>query len=654
MKIARIVITFFILSLCIFLPVTAQNQEKPQFYKYTVNSAEGFYSICKKFDVTQEEIIQYNPEARNGLKSGQELLIPIKGMNNTDGVQQNHIFKHKDQTFNHTIAPGETLYSISKMYNVSTQDIIKLNPESNKGIKAGAVLRIPQSSGITTSDKNDAYIYHTISPKETLFSLARQYSTSVENILKSNPGLSPANFSIGKVIRLIPGAQPTETIITKEKQTTEYQIYKVKKKETLYSIAQKFKVKVSDIVEINPGIGKISQGDELKIPVAEKKLSKEEIAIEETNVINQIYSKLNNSSQKGEINVALLLPFMLNEENTSTKSALFLEYYQGFLLAVDSLKQQGANINIYTYDTQNSPYIVNKILSTPELKNIDMIIGPVNDSSLKNAAEFAQKNNINLVNSFSLKNEDINHNPWVFQTNIPHSYLYAETINEFINRFGRKKIVFVYTDNDDKTEFTNMLKDELKRQSISYSEIPATIDLEKEIGKHYSETDDIVVVPSCGSRSTLGKVIVPLNKARENHPDMRITLFGYPEWQTYTKDYLDSYYHLNTYIFTRFYALPTDNNVKSLNRAFHYWYNKEMINANPKYGLLGFDTGMYFLTALYRYGKNFGNSLQDIQSQSLQTDFNFQRLNNWSGFINKNLYFVRFTSAYTIEKITIK
>ena len=58
-----------------------------------------------------------------------------------------------------------------------------------------------------------------------------------------------------------------------------------------------------------------------------------------------------------------------------------------------------------------------------------------------------------------------------------------------------------------------------------------------------------------------------------------------------------------------------------------------MINANPKYGLLGFDTGMYFLSVLKQYGKNFESHPDQVESSSIQTDFKFQRINNWSGFI---------------------
>lgn len=646
---------FFILILGFaYLSVAkAQNYNNPpEFYKYTVNSAEGFYSVCKKFNVTKEEIIKYNPNAKDGLKSGQELLIPIKGVNFPKTNMGESEFKH-------TISTGETLYSIARMYNVSPQSIIALNPEAKSGIKAGAVLIIPQNYTYQKAEKissdDNKYIYHTITAKETLFSLSRRYHTSVESILKDNPGLSPENFTIGKVIRIMP--YDGEPEIASHQPQMQYRDYTVKRKETLYSIAQKFDIKVSDIVKANPEISKLEQGDKLKIPVFTNVPTKEESAIAETTTLNQIYSKLNPITQTGQINVAIMLPFMLDHPE-DVKNSLYTEYYQGFLLAVDSMRKQGANINIYAYDTNNSKNRVNQIINSPEFKNMDLIIGPVNDSYLSTVADFAEKNDINIVNAFSLKNEDVNQNSKIFQTNIPHSYLYAETIAEFIKRFKHKKIVFVNStpDNDDKKDFTTELKKELVHQNIAYSEIDISNTMDVTIGNLFPTTTatDIVIVPSSGNRSIVGRTVAPLSKLADSRPDMSITLFGYPEWQTYTKDYLDSYYKLNTYIFTRFYAVPTDTDMKNFDRNFHYWYNKDMINANPKYGLLGFDTGIYFLTALHRYGKNIGREIENMTSNSLQTDFKFRRINNWSGFINKSLYFVHFTPYYTIERIAIK
>ena len=104
--------------------------------------------------------------------------------------------------FYHTIERGQTVYAIATMYGVSVEDIYRLNPESKEGIKAGSTLRIPQKdSAIAPSGKADNYTYHTIQPKETLYSLSIKYSVPATDIIAANPGLSTSTFTIGKNIR---------------------------------------------------------------------------------------------------------------------------------------------------------------------------------------------------------------------------------------------------------------------------------------------------------------------------------------------------------------------------------------------------------------------------------------------------------------------
>lgn len=620
------------------------------FYLYKVNRAEGFYSICKKFDVSKEEIIQFNPSAKYGLKSGQELLIPIKGVK--VAIQET-----ESPYFVHTVSAGETLYAISRMYHISTDSIVALNPGSEKGIQIGTKLKIPQINSNTSSDSSisnntrNQYIFHTIAPKETLFSVSRKYGISVESVLKQNPGLSPSNFSIGKVIRIIP-EQNNERVQKNNGPKTF--LYTVKKKETLYSIAQQFDITIDDIRACNPGIGEIKKNDTINIPVKESPTDISQALTHED--INQIYNDLYSIEKDGKINVAVLLPFMLSQKEDA-RSALYLEYYQGFLLAVDSLKKRGTSINVYAYDTEGKSSTLDNILSKPEMKSIDLIIGPADNNLIQKTAEFALKNEINMVNAFSLKNDEANHNAHVLQTNIPHSYLYAEAATELVRQFGNKQVIFLLDDNnaDEKKDFINSVKAELRHKNIQFKDLHIASDPELTmLNSSLPENSDILIISNSSTKNSVGKIIAPLTKLKDDRADLSITLFGYPEWQTYTKEYLNNFHKLNTVIFTRFYTNPTDYDWKEFQKKFYFWYNKDMINANPKYGLLGFDTGMYFLSVLKQYGKNFENHLNQVESSSIQTNFKFQRINNWSGFINKSFYFVYFKPSYIIEKRVIR
>ena len=204
----------------------------------------------------------------------------------------------------------------------------------------------------------------------------------------------------GSVIRITPDTKELNVTIEPKQLYTEY---KVRKKETLYSISKKFGTTVEEIKKCNPNIKQIKQDDIINIPAgieyntvtAENPITSAEI--------NNIYNKLYKSDKKGVINVAVILPFMLRQSSPDTKACLYTEYYQGFLMAVDSLKRQGASINVYAYDSEESESTVRRILSDPILKEMDLIIAPENDSHIKLIADFGLANDINVVNTFRLK-----------------------------------------------------------------------------------------------------------------------------------------------------------------------------------------------------------------------------------------------------------
>lgn len=659
-------ISIILLSLLLSSPVFSQKNDWPrktvdgkEFYIYKVNSAEGFYSISKNFNTTQEEILQYNPEAQHGLKAGQELLIPVNPLKKAA--------EDSEKYFSHTVEPGETLFGLATMYNTTPEQLRLLNPGCKEPLNVGFVLKVPQKKATGSGQ----YIYHTIAPKETLFSVSRKYQTSVETIIKANPGLQQDSFNTGKVIRIPqeqmvrttePSVEEVQPVIEKEITYTQH---KVKRKETLFSISKQYNVSIASIVGANPGFKGLKVNSFINIPSGETVQkapdqipeNTQEFAptVDSTKIINDIYNQINSIQKTGEINVGVMLPFMLNKPGDPV-APLYLEFYEGFLLAVEKMKQQGVSINLFVYDTEGSRNQMAAILEKPEVKNLDLIIGPENDALLKMASDFALKNEINLVNTFSLKNDEVSHNARIFQTNIPHPYLYAETTQQFCKIFGDRDIYLVSNRNagQDKKEFIDALKLEVNRQSLNYKEVSVD-DLLKNDGSLLMNINRAsVFVPMSGDTSALVQLVPELRKLREAKPELFISLFGYPEWQTYTSDFIDSFHALDTYIFTRFYANPTDKSVASFYSKFKYWFSKDLAPANPKFGILGYDTGMYFLTALNKYGKNFETRIEKTDANSIQTDFYFQRINNWGGFINKGIYFVNFRPDLSIVKTEIR
>ena len=563
--------------------------------------------------------------------------------------------------FYHTIERGQTVYAIATMYGVSVEDIYRLNPESKEGIKAGSTLRIPQKdSAIAPSGKADNYTYHTIQPKETLYSLSIKYSVPATDIIAANPGLSTSTFTIGKNIRIPPTR--LETLPTTEKKTVQKEMeYTIQKKETMYRICRKFDISSVELLRLNPELKNgVKAGMVIKIPVASEEVITQNMRQPEEREVNALLSTPKDIKKVNRIQVALLLPFMTNETTQSSATSRFVEYYEGLLLAVDSLRNMGTSIELSVYDTGNGTKKVKEILKEDALSNANLIIGAVQNDQIVLIADFAQKHNIKYVIPFTSKNDDVLSNANVYQVNTPHSYLYSKAAQAGCDLFSDYNIILVnIKDKEEKPEFIKAFKTEMQQRDIPFKEVTYKGDtFATDIEAAMVRDKRNVVLPTSASLDAVNKIKAPLRmlselKEEEKEPYM-VNLFGYPEWQTYTRECLEDFYALNTYIYSNFYADNLSPEVHSFYSDYKNWYSKNLINTFPKYGILGFDTGMYFLGAINKYGSNFENNLDKIHYKSIQTGFDFHRVNNWGGFINTNLFIVHYKNDYTVTRSEVR
>ena len=563
-----------------------------------------------------------------------------------------------DNIFYHTIERGQTVYSIATMYGVTVDDIYRLNPESRESIKAGATLKIPQRDAGTApmGKAEDNFLYHTIQPKETLYSLSIRYAVPGTDIIEANPGLSTSTFTIGKTIRI--PATPIETLPTKEVKSVTKEIeYTIAKKETMYRICRKFNISSTELIKRNPELKNgVKAGMVIKIPVETKETVTETAPVMHERDVNALLSTPKKIERVNMIKVALLLPFMTNEAKPSSNTQRFIEYYEGLLLAVDSLRNSGCSIKLSVFDTGNGTKKVKEILKEDVLKEANLIIGAVQNDQIAPVAEFAEKNNIKYVIPFTSKNDNVLSNANIFQVNTPHSYLYAKASQAGCDLFANDNIILLKVPGtEEKTDFVKALQGEMKQRNISWRELTyssETFPIEMEA--MLSTDKRSVIIPTSGSLEALNKLKAPLRMLAETKPEYNITMFGYPEWQTYTNECLDDFFALNTYIYSFFYADNLSPEVSDFYSKYKTWYSKTLINIFPKYGILGFDTGMFFFDAIRKYGSNFENNLGNIRYKGIQTCFDFERVNNWGGFINTSTFIVHYQSDYNVTRSEVR
>jgi Predicted glycosyl hydrolase len=553
------------------------------------------------------------------------------------------------QIFYHTVEQGQTVYGISIMYQVTEDDIYRLNPSSREYIKIGERLVIPQKEIFNPSVEDDVYIFHTIQPGETIYGVSGKYNITPEQLTNANLGLSPQTFASGKTIR-IPVAKMQALPITEKQIVTKEIDYTIKRRETMFSLTRTFGVSSEQLLKLNPILKNgLKAGMVIKIPVETEDI----VTItpgQAGSDINTLIADRNRSVKVDVIKIALLLPFA--DIRLSPSRA---EFYEGFLMAMEELRNYGISIDLSLHDIGEGTQKTREILQREQFLNYNLLIGGETNEQIELIANHALRNQIKYVVPFSSNCERLtSNNAFMFQVNTPTQLLYSYITEWACSLFTNYNILFVNTNDtkEDKSPFVRAFKANLTQRSIPFRDINYNVNtFRNDISGSLSSTKPNLIVPFSSSLEALNKIRGTLRILAEANTTRQITLFGYPEWQQYTNECLEDFYALNTHIYTSFFANNLSTDIQQFHANYNRWYNKNMISSYPKYALLGYDTGMFFISAVHTFGTNFENNILKVNYKGLQKGFRFERVNNWSGFLNTNMYMVNYKKDFTITRL---
>lgn len=571
-----------------------------KYYLHKVESGQTLYSICKVYNTSESDIFLENSEvAKHGLKAGAEIKIPVKDPNII--IEESTITPDNEEFIFHTVERKQTVYFITRKYNISEAELIDLNPEITNGLQPGQKIKVPKPGQVKISPKGE-YRYHAVQPGETLFSLAQRYGTSISDIKVENPELNQG-LRIGLILRIPTYARSFEEILKVTHDNSEYEYGNY---DPLYF---------------------------------------EEQGVAPCNSFN--YEPGN------KFNIAILLPLHMEEnhnlrfsEEFFKNSAKFYEFYQGLLLAAKLMKQHGVSLDFHIYDTKASTQEVKSILSNSQLKGMDLIIGPVYSENFKIASGFAKQNKINIVAPFRLRNKKIAvTNPHVFLTT-PSNETEVENVSNFIAHSYDKSVLVIHNGTIDELNAIELFKKKLVKSFSSYENIHeivfkqvnykaggnAAVENALSVGLH-----NIVIIPS-KNQVFITQLVSKLNYLTDKY---KVTVFGLSAWEQFRNIEIDYLRNLKFHYGTTNYI---DKNNKSV-QTFDLKYRENFKSEPTDYSYLGYDVCYYFANIMKDYGKHFQFCLPFAKnkkySKGLRYDFNFERISPFSGFENNWLKIVK-------------
>ena len=557
-----------------------------EYYIYTIEAGEGLFSISRRFGVSQSDINNANPQIHEGLQAGQEILIPK--MDEKATVTNTPVADQIEYVL-HTVERRQTLFAISRKYNVSQDLIIQSNPQlQNRGIQPGDVLRIPVAIKSATSASPTA------APTPT------------------HPATTQRTLHIGA----------EETYIT----------HNVVQGETLYSVGRRYNVSVDELRQLNPETADgLKSGTTLKVPF---KGGGTGIATTSTTVSQNTRvtpAPRQEVKQKSSYKIAYLLPFMKNDKNDRTVEK-FIEFYMGSLLAINNFKNGDMKFEISTFDTEKTETKLFEIINKPEMQEMDLIIGPAYTSQIPILADFAKRRRINTVIPFSSKIAHIDDNPYLFQFN-PNQDIQNDYVVDLLkNNFRNANFIFVETGSanwsDDGMDFFKYLKQRLDRQRIGFSSVKAAQISEWSVNLA-ANRKNIVIFDTDEFRTVQSH----LSNLHDLNNQYDLGVLGQYAWRNNTGKKPKMYYvspFAGNRLGTQFYE-----------QEFQKYYGKKLPIVNPRFDLLGYDLTTYLLSLMKKDGFTFTNSTQTLNfDRGVQSDFNFKRAGRNGGFVNHQLYLI--------------
>jgi len=427
-------------------------------------------------------------------------------------------------------------------------------------------------------------------------------------------------------------------------------IHKVKKKETIFGIARDYGLTIQQLIDANPVMN--TPGYELKkdtyiyIPY-----SKPAVTAPATQA--QLPSADAPREKSDVRSRAIRLGVMLPLHNINGDGRRMVEYYRGVLMACDSLKKLGISVDLHAWNTPDDEDIAS-VLHTKEARQCDVIIGPLYSKQMAQLSDFVEKNDIRLFIPFSINAPQLTTNSQIMQVYQSPNHFNESVITQFMKQFAGYHPVFI--DCNDSTSqkgiFTFGLRRQLEARGIDYG-LTNLKSSEGMFAKMFSATKPNVIILNTGRSPELNVAIAKLNGLKTVKPGLQITLFGYTDWLLYTKYQLDNFYKYNAYIPAAFFYNPLTSKTMRLEQKYRWNFHEDMMIAQPRFAITGFDHTMFLLQGIHRYGKSFSGAPGLLAYDPVQTPLHFERVGG-GGLRNSSLLFVHYLPEHRVETVSFK
>ena len=354
-------------------------------------------------------------------------------------------------------------------------------------------------------------------------------------------------------------------------------------------------------------------------------------------------------SGSNRVRMGVVLPL---KEKTQ-RGAKMVEFYQGLLMAVDSMKHDGLNVDVVALHSGTTASEMDSLVNSHSLASCNVVFGPLDSEQLPVLVDYCDIHGVRLVCPFATTTAHVARHSRYYLTTPPRNIIQREAAWFAKEQFASHNIILVDCNekNDEGAAFGELLRTAMSEKGVYVRTLNAGGD-EMAFFQAFNPLRSNLIVLNSSSQKALNTFLPKLKEYKQQHPDLQVSLLGYPSWQTYTAQSLNDFYDNDTYIYTTFYRHPLTPRNEAFDRQFVKNFRHPMQATFPRYGQMGFDLGYYFLRGLSIYGDNFENNVTNVPARAYQNPVWFERQGQNGGFVNTFVELVHYTPHQTIELVT--
>ena len=639
----------FLFGFCFFICLGLHVQAQ-EFKTHKVKVGETIESISKIYMVTPFDIYALNPDAKTKLEPNMVIIIPQSKV--LENPVETKVTKLLGYT-SHKVKRRETLYSIAKIYNVTIDDIKKHNNRLySENLRKGDKINIPKYGEVSAlTNLGNTLRSYTVQPKEGKWRIAYKFGITIDELELLNPKLADT-LKVGQKINVPNIANNEERVVDEE-----YGYYTVVAKEGFFALERKLGLTQEEIETLNPEVkeGGLKVGMVLKVP---RDVTNNEGSSEVSRSV--LIDKINNLSTK---NLAVMLPFRLNrvdfdsiqevKELLHDDGALLnisLDFHTGVLMALDSAKQLGISTKLDVYDTKARAGEVEAIIQRNDFRDYDAVIGPFISGNFDRAASILRRYDVPVVSPVS-KPENLYGN--VFQTIPPNELMLKKMVDFVRNMDSIPAQMFIISDQRNRN-INNALAEAFPMAKQLFSRV------DEETGKDafYITMEDIeeqfvegwnLVFLETNNEGFASNVTSILNAF--NGVDEELEIERQIMLMTTNKNRAwDSENVSNLSLSKLKFHYPSANKPQAANarNSFINSYERRFNTVPNRYAIRGFDLTLDLLLRLATEDDLYDASTNDIETAYVENKFRYSK-KMFGGYYNESFYILKMEDLQITE-----